>query len=226
MGLSTTITAKPRKVGSSNFARRLRRSGTLPAVCYGEGSESKAIELSYAEFKKAFLTDPGNRSLFTLAIEGEGSFPSVVKEYQIHPVTRKLLHVDLVKVSMEKPVTVSVPLALVGKAQGVEKGGQLQQIEREITVKGLPGDIPSEIQLDVTSLALGQTLHLTQIPLPETLSLVKTADLPVALVGVPKGLKSEVELAAAGEAAPAPVAAAKAAPAAKAPAGKGKDKKK
>jgi large subunit ribosomal protein L25 len=117
-------------------------------------------------------------------------------------------------------------LVLFGKAQGVEKGGQLQQVEREITVKGLPADIPSEVKADVTELALGQTMHLTQIPLPETLTLVKTADLPVALVGIPKGLKSEAEAAVPGEpaaAAAAAPAAAKAAPAAKAG---GKDKKK
>jgi large subunit ribosomal protein L25 len=222
MGLSTTISAKPRKVGSSNQARRLRAGGTLPAVFYGEGTEPTPIELSYAIVKKAFMSDPGNRSLFTLSIEGKGEYPTLVKEYQIHPVTRRLLHVDFVNVNLEKPVTVSVPLALYGKAAGVEKGGQLQQVEREITVKGLPGDIPSEITADVSALNLGQTMHLTQIPLPENLTLVKTADLPVALVGVPKGSKAEMEAAAA---AAAPAAEAAAAPAAKAPA-KGKDKDK
>jgi large subunit ribosomal protein L25 len=209
MGLSTTINAKPRKPGSSNDARRLRSQGRLPSVFYGEGSEARAIEVDYSEFKKAFLNDPGNRSLFTVNIEGDGAYPSLVREHQIHPVSRRLLHVDFVKVDMQKPVTVKVPLHLTGKPVGVEKGGQLQQVEREITVKGLPLDIPPRIEADVASLNLGQTMHLTQIPLPDTLALIKTADLPVALVGVPKGLKSEVEAAAA-EAAPAPAAVAKA----------------
>jgi large subunit ribosomal protein L25 len=228
MGLSTTISARPRKAASSNAARRLRGQGVLPAVIYGQGSEPRPLEVTYSVFKKVFLTDPGNRSLFTVSVEGEGEYPCQVKEYQIHPVSRRLLHVDFVQVDLAKPVTVKVPLVLSGKAAGVEKGGQLQQVEREITVKGLPGDIPHEIEADVSSLALGQTLHLTQVKLPDTLALVKTADLPVALVGVPKGLKAEVEAnlqAEAAAAAPAAKAAGKA-PAKDKDKGKDKGKKK
>ncbi|MDR1035914.1 MAG: 50S ribosomal protein L25 [Deltaproteobacteria bacterium] len=228
MGLSTTLAASAREAGSSNKAKRLRASGRLPAVCYGEGSEARAIELSYNEVKKAFLGDPGNRSLFTLAV-GDDSFPALVKALQIHPVSRRLLHVDFLKIDPGKKVTVKVPLTLAGKAQGVERGGQILQSEREIAVSGLPADIPSSIEADVTSLNLGQTLHLSQVALPETLSLVKTVDLPVAVVNIPKGLKAEAEAAQAADAAAQAAAPAKAAPAkaAKEKGGKGdKDKKK
>jgi large subunit ribosomal protein L25 len=226
MGLSTVIKAKVRKPGSSNLARRLRRDGVLPSVFSSRGSESKPLELSSADFRKALLSDPGNRSLFTLDIEGEGERRVLVREYQIHPVSRRLLHADFVEVADDRAVTVKVPLRLTGRAAGVEKGGQLQQVEREITVKGFPQNIPAEITCDVSSLNLGQTMHLTQVALPDTLTLVRTADLPVAVVGVPKGLKAEAEAAQAAEAgAAAPAAAAKAAPA-KAEKGKDKDKKK
>jgi large subunit ribosomal protein L25 len=191
MGLSTTLTAKVRKAGSSNEARRIRKDGNLPAVFYGETSEPKSLILSYKEVRNAFLNDPGNRSLFTLTIEGDGSYPILVKDFQISPVTRKLLHVDFLRIDPAKKVTVKVPLTLKGKAQGVEKGGQLQQSEREIPVKGLPADIPPVIEADVTPLNLGQTMHMSQVALPETLTLVKTVDLPVALVSIPKGLKTE-----------------------------------
>ncbi|MDR2459183.1 MAG: 50S ribosomal protein L25 [Deltaproteobacteria bacterium] len=212
MGLSTTLTAKLRKPGSSNEARRIRREGNLPAVFYGEKSEPKSLYLSYKEVRNAFLNDPGNRSLFTLSIDGEGTYPILVREYQISPVTRRLLHVDFLRIDPDKKVTVRVPLTLKGKALGVEKGGQLQQSEREIPVKGLPADIPSVIEADVTSLSLGQTMHMSQVLLPETLTLVKTVDLPVALVSVPKGLKTEesAEASAAASPAAAPAKAAKA----------------
>jgi large subunit ribosomal protein L25 len=227
MGLSTTLNASAREPGSSNLAKRLRKDGLLPGILYGQGGESIPITLPYAVLRKALLTDEGNRSLFTLDVGDKGSFPILVKDYQIHPVTRKMLHVDFLKIDTEKMVSVKVPLALKGKALGVEKGGQLQQSEREITVKGLPADIPAMIEADVTPLNLGQTLHLSQVKLPENLTLVKTVDLPVAVVGIPKGLKAEDVVEAQAAPAPAgkaaPPAKAAAAPAAKAaakPAGK------
>jgi large subunit ribosomal protein L25 len=106
-----------------------------------------------------------------------------------------VLHADFQKISPDKTVTVQVPLECVGKAAGVERGGQLQLGEREITVSGLPADIPSSIEADVTSMGLGQTMHLSQVRLPASLTLVKTADLPVAVIAIPKGLKAEADAA-------------------------------
>jgi large subunit ribosomal protein L25 len=228
MGLSTTLKATPRQPGSSNQARRLRRGDRLPAVCYGQGSEAQAIEFGYAEVKKAFLGDAGNRSLFTIAVEGGEPFPALVKDLQIHPVSRRMLHVDFLRISLDRKVTIKVNLTLSGKAAGVERGGQILQSEREITVSGLPADIPSSIDADVSQLNLGQTMHLSQVALPDTLTLVKTVDLPVAVVNVPKGLKAEADAAAAAAADAAKAAApapAKAAAPAKSDKGD-KDKKK
>ena len=112
MGLSTTLSAAPRDPNGSNSARRLRKEGLVPAVLYGDGLEPLSISLNYLAVKKAFLNDPGNRSLFTLEVEGKGSWPIVVKALQIHPVARTMLHVDFQKVDPEKKVVVKVPLTL------------------------------------------------------------------------------------------------------------------
>ncbi|MDR1545367.1 MAG: 50S ribosomal protein L25 [Deltaproteobacteria bacterium] len=198
MGLSTTLKAKPREVRSSNHAGRLRAAGLLPAVLYGPGlAGAQSLTLDYAEFRTACLTAEGNRSLFTLDVEGGGAYPVMLKERQVDPVSRRMLHVDFLRIEPGKPISVKVPLTLVGKAVGVEKGGQIQQAEREMTVSGLPEAIPAQIEADVTSLALGQTLHLSQVKLPASLTLVKTVDLPVAAVAVPKGIKLEAEAPAA-----------------------------
>jgi large subunit ribosomal protein L25 len=227
MGLSTVLSAASRKPASGNQARRLRGGGKLPAVCYGPGVPPQVLELVYSDVKKALTGDPGNRSLFSVSISEGESFPALVKDLQIHPVSRKMLHVDLLRIDPSKKVIVKVPLALTGKALGVERGGQILQSEREITVTGLPADIPASITADVSSLNLGQTMHLSQVALPENLTLVKTVDLPVAVVNVPKGHTAEAEAAQAAEAGAAAdakaAAAAKAAPAAK-PAGKDKEK--
>jgi large subunit ribosomal protein L25 len=231
MGLSTILEAKPRVPGTTNLAKRLRADGLVPGILYGKGTESLPVALSYAVLKKALLTDEGNRSLFTLDVEGKGVFQVLVKDLQTHPVSRKMLHADFLKVEPDGKIEVKVPLVLAGKAAGVEKGGQLQQSEREITVLGLPGDIPPSIEADVTPLNLGQTMHLSQIVLPPTLSLVKTVDLPVAVIAVPKGLKTEetaeaaVAPAAPAKGAPAKAAAAPAKAAAAAPAAKSGGKK-
>ncbi|MDR1049548.1 MAG: 50S ribosomal protein L25 [Deltaproteobacteria bacterium] len=195
MGLNTTLNAKPREVSSSNHARRVRNEGLLPVVFYGGGlPAARSLTVDYAEFKKAFLGSEGNRFLFTISVDGESS-PALLKDYQVDPVSRRVLHVDFQKIDPKKPVAVPVPLSLVGKPMGVERGGQLQQGEREITVSGLPEAIPSLIEADVSPLGLGQTMHLTQIKLPESLTLVRTADLPVAVIAVPKGLKAEADAA-------------------------------
>lgn len=211
MGLSTVLKAKARQVKSSNHAGRLRAEGFLPAVFYGPGLDAAlSLCLDYKEFKTAMLTSEGNRSLYTLDIEGQGTQAALLKDYQVDPLSRKVIHADFYKVDSAQPVTVKVPLVLSGKPAGVEKGGQLQPGAREIGVTALPGNAPSEVVVDVTSLSLGQSLHFSQVTPPEGIKLAFTTDLPVATVVIPKGLKAELEAAEEG-AAPA-----------KAPAKKGK----
>ncbi|MDR2442140.1 MAG: 50S ribosomal protein L25 [Deltaproteobacteria bacterium] len=199
MGLDTTLTAKTREARSGNYANRLRTQGLLPIVFYGADlPEAQSLSLDYAQFKTAFLTSTGNRFLYSLAVEDQAPTWVLLKDYQIDPVSRRMLHADFMKVDASKPVSVKVPVTLTGRAQGVEKGGQLQQSEREVTITGLPGSIPDHLEADVSHLGLGQTMHLSDIKLPEGLRLAKTVDLPLAVVVIPKGLKAEVEAQAEG----------------------------
>lgn len=194
MGLSTVLKAKTREVKSSNYAGRLRADGFLPAIFYGPGIDAAlSLCLDYKEFKTAMLTSEGNRSLYTLDIEGHGSQTVLLKDYQVDPMSRKVIHADFYKVDPAKPVTVKVPVVLSGKPAGVEKGGQLQPGAREVKLVTLPGEAPAELVVDVSALHLGQSLHLSQVQVPGNLKLSYTADLSVATVVVPKGLKSELE---------------------------------
>lgn len=194
MSLSTVLKAKKREVKSSNYASRLRAEGALPAVFYGPGLEAaQSLALDYKEFKTAFTTSEGNRSLYTLDIEGQGSVPALLKDFQVDPLSRKVIHADFYKLDPAKPVTVKVPVILTGKPAGVEKGGQLQTGAREVNITTLPDKAPSEVVVDVSSLGLGHSLHLSQVSVPEGMKLIFNADLPVATVVIPKGLKSELE---------------------------------
>ncbi len=192
MGLSTVLKAKARQVKSSNYAGRLRAEGLLPAVFYGPGLEAaQSLCLDYKEFKTAMTTSEGNRSLYTLDIEGQGAQAALLKDYQVDPLSRKVIHADFYKVDPAQPVTVKVPLVVSGKPVGVEKGGQLQLGAREIAVSALPGQAPSEVTVDVSGLALGQSLHFSQVVPPEGVKLAYATDLSVATVVIPKGLKTD-----------------------------------
>lgn len=194
MGLSTVLKAKKREVKSSNYASRLRAEGALPAIFYGPGLEAaQSLCLDYKEFRTALTASEGNRSLYTLEIEGQGSGPALLKDYQVDPLSRKVIHADFYKLDPDKPVTIKVPVILTGKPIGVEKGGQLQTGAREVNITTLPDRAPSEVVVDVSSLGLGNSLHLSQVVVPEGMKLTFTTDLPVATVVMPKGLKSELE---------------------------------
>jgi large subunit ribosomal protein L25 len=196
VGLSTVLKAKTREVKSGNQAGRLRAEGFLPAVFYGPGLDAAlSIRLDYKEFKAAFMTSEGNRSLYTLEIEGHDPQPVLLKDYQVDSLSRKVVHADFYKVDPAKPVTVKAPVILRGKPAGVEKGGQLQQGAREVSVTALPGQAPAEVVVDVSALGLGQSLHFSQVTLGEGYALTFSADLPVATVVAPKGLKTEGEVA-------------------------------
>jgi large subunit ribosomal protein L25 len=216
VGLSTELKAVPREARPK--AGLLRREGRLPAVLYGPGREAAlSLSLDYREFKTAMTTSEGNRTLYTLAVEGQAPQAVLLKDCQMDPLTRKAIHADFYKLDPTKPVRLKVPVTLTGKPAGVEKGGQLQPGLREVEVKVQPDQAPAEVVVDVSSLNLGQSLHLSQIQAPGEAKLIFKADLPVATVTAPKGLKAEGEAEATPEAAAAPAApAAKAAPVAKA----------
>lgn len=189
MALQDVLAAKIRPQTGGGYAGRLRKEGFLPAIFYGQGEENKNLTLNYKEFKTAFLNTEGNRSLFTLDIEGLGRKTVMLKEYQVHPIKRTVMHADFMKIDEQVPITVKVPLVLVGKPIGVEKGGQLQQIEREITISAKPADLPARIEVGVAKIGLGQSMRLSQVVPPENVSLVIGADLSIAAVTPPKGVK-------------------------------------
>jgi large subunit ribosomal protein L25 len=180
----------------------------LPAVFYGPGlDKTLCLSLDYKEFKTALTTSPGNRSLYTLEIEGQAPQAVLLKDCQMDPLTRKAIHADFYKLDPAKPIRLKVPVTLTGKPLGVEKGGQLQPGLREVEVHVQPDQAPAELVVDVSGLNLGQSLHLSQVTVPGEAKLIFTADLPLATVTTPKGLKAEAEAETGATAEAAPAAA-------------------
>lgn len=210
--IGTTIVASTRTAGGKKgAARKLRAQGRVPAIAYGPKQSPRLLTLDPKLFplqRKRF----GLGHLYDVSVEegqdgGPASFKCLIKNIQVDPVTRQLLHVDLFAVDMTRELDVEVNIELIGKAAGIIDGGLLTQILRSVQVKCLPDRIPTKLEADVTPLGVGDSLHLSDIKLPEGVRFTAHGDEAVALVAEPEAAPAETETAAA---APAAAAAPKA----------------
>ncbi len=184
---NVNLKAKGREGRGKNDARRLRASGMVPAVLYGDESGALAVPEKVVDYT---LTHVGDNALYDLSIGGRDLTVRVV-DVQRHPVTGKLLHVDFTPVNMRERIVVTVPLTVVGEAPGVVEGGVLDQVIYEVEVETLPGDIPQEVTLDVSNLQVGENLSLGDISLPDGVTLVSEEDETAVTVTAPTQITEE-----------------------------------
>jgi large subunit ribosomal protein L25 len=165
-----------RKSTGNGPARVLRRAGEIPAVLYGRRTEPMSLSVNIRELENLTRQGNVNQLLFNILIEnGKTQTKKVmIKELQTHPVTRDFLHVDFYEIDMQRKVTVGIPIVTTGKSVGVERGGILQIVRREIEVLCLPDNIPSEIVIDITDLDIGDSVHVEEIPLASDVELEDT----------------------------------------------------
>jgi large subunit ribosomal protein L25 len=163
--MASTLQAEARQTRGKNEARRLRASGRIPAVLYG-AEKGKAVEISVDPkvLSRILHSESGVNTLIGIEGVGSGDTRVLVKEYQLDPITHKLLHVDFYQVAMDKAITVTVPVVLKGDAKGVkQQGGIVDFVTREIEIETLPGDIPENIAVDVSELMLNQGLRVRDL---------------------------------------------------------------
>ena len=155
---------------------------------YGHKIEPLSLTIELKQLLNLIASGKSESKLLNLAIEGNGGPAEktvMIKELQIDPVSRRYLHVDFFEVSMDEEITLSIPLDLVGESVGVEMGGILQQVRRELEIKCLPAYIPEKIEIDVSSLGIGDSIHLKDIPLPEGIKVLDDADLTIVTILAP-----------------------------------------
>src|SRR6516162_1175265 len=158
------VEAKPRKSGGKNDARRLRKSGMIPAVLYGAGLEPLTIAVDPKQINRILHSEQGHNTIFDMAAGGDSGKVMIV-DWQADPINGALLHADLKRIAMDKLLQVSVPIQLKGEAPGVKiQGGILEQMLREVEIECLPADIPSHFDADVSQLVFGQTLRVADLP--------------------------------------------------------------
>jgi large subunit ribosomal protein L25 len=161
--MDATLQAVKRGDKGKNEARRHRAAGRLPAVIYGAGG-SMPVTVEPKALSRILHSESGANTLITLAVEGEADARVLVKEYQLDPVTRQMLHADFYRVAMDKPITVTVSVVLEGEPKGVkQQGGILDFVQREVEIECLPGDIPEHIVVDVSELMLNEGVRLRDV---------------------------------------------------------------
>ena len=154
-----------REARGSRESRRLRRAGMIPGVLYGNGKESQAICVSERELRRALTGAGGLHAILDIAIEGRNTtHASILKDYQQDPLRGHIAHVDFHEVRLDQPIHASVTVQLVGEPAGAKEGGVLSQVQREVNVEALPMEIPEHLELDVSGMAIGDTLRLADLP--------------------------------------------------------------
>jgi len=170
-------------------ARRLRQKGQIPAVLYGPGTESVLLSVNISDIDRILKKGRIGQVLLNLVIpnNGETSTKTVmVKELQHHPVSRNFLHIDFYEVAMDRKIMVNVPVTTTGKAKGVETGGILQIIRRELEVQCFPLDVPKSIEIDITDLDVGDSIHLGDISRQSKIEFLDDENFTVVTIVSPK----------------------------------------
>jgi large subunit ribosomal protein L25 len=216
------LNVEVRATEGTRSARRMRREGKIPAILYGKGTEALNITLDVKELRKVLSGKGGHNTLLELQGSQVGGKLAMVKAMQHDAVSDVPTHADLLELKLDHKITVHVPIHLVGKAKGTVEGGIVASAMREISVECLPNDIPESVDVDITELNIGDSLHVRDIKLPANVKAV--GDVGASVVGVvpPAAevvaapvVSTEPEvLTAKGEKAPEGAAGAKAAPAA------------
>jgi large subunit ribosomal protein L25 len=202
----TVLQATRREDRGKNASRRLRAAGRIPAAVYGEGLDALPVSIDVRELGVLLRSEAGRNAIFTLAIEGHDSSPVKIHQLDLDPVTNRLVHMDLMRISLTSKTQVSVPLEFVGEPVGVkQEGGMVEVHLHEIEVECLPRDIPASIEIDVSGFAIGDRLTVGEIPVDtDVITVVTDPDHLVLAVTAPRIVAEEVEEAAASEEAPAP----------------------
>jgi large subunit ribosomal protein L25 len=184
-----------REAGGKSLARQLRREGLVPAIIYGKGYDAQPVSVNARELQRLFAEGVHGTSLLRLHIDGKATRNSplvMIKEVQRNPITGQLLNVDFHKISLTEKVTAQVPIVLTGESPAIRLGGILEQTLREVEVECLPTEIPDHIEIDTSGLEIGHTIHVSDLSLPDAVTLMTGLEDVVAVMAAPKAVEEPV----------------------------------
>jgi large subunit ribosomal protein L25 len=181
---ATLISLKRTETGSS-VARRLRRDGRVPAVVYGLGEGTASVTVPAHELDHILHSASGSNTLITLKGD-DGDQLALARQIHRHPVRGTIIHVDFIRVRADQAIEAEVSITFTGEAEGVREGGMLEQSLFAVTVEALPGNIPNAIEYDVTALAMGDSIHVSDLTFPTGVTVVTDPETAVAHVAQPR----------------------------------------
>src|SRR5437660_10567829 len=185
MAQIVALTAAPRTATGKGAARQARLQRQVPAVIYGHGRPSQSLTVESKALEKALMGVEPESTLIELTVDGKKA-RALIREIQRHPLRPDIIHVDFYEIKADEKVTLKVPVHLVGTPDGVRNaGGVLDQVTREVEIEVLPEHIPDRVELDVTALKIGDSLHTRDLTIPNAVILTG-ADLTIATVVPPR----------------------------------------
>src|SRR5690349_16578265 len=186
MAQTISLTASPRQATGKGGARQARFRGKVPAVIYGHGRDTQSLELEAKALEKALTGIEPASTIIELAVDGKAAVKTLIREIQRHPIRPDIIHVDFYEIHASEKVKLRVPVHLVGSPDGVRNaGGVLDQVTREVEIEVLPENIPDRVELDVTALKIGDSLHVRDLSIPNA-KLLTEAELTIATVVPPR----------------------------------------
>ncbi len=206
MKVDFTLNAESRSDVGKGASRRLRRQGKIPAVMYGAGENPVSLSLDHDSFMHRLEHEAFYSHILTITVDGDKAYKAVLKDLQRHPAKNRMLHADFLRVGEDDVIHMSVPLHFIGEdvAPGVKVGGLVSHLMTSVEIICRAGDLPEFLEVDLSALEAGESLHLSDIKLPKgaviaALQQGEDHDLPVASIHMPRGATSD-EGAAEGEA--------------------------
>ena len=185
------LEAQKRQTSGKGAARGMRRAGNLPGVLYGRKNEVIPIQINARGFRD-FLVNYGENTFINLEIADHGTENVMVKDVQRDPVSNQLLHTDLLRISMDEPITSAVPITLVGSAPGIQEGGILEFPHRQLTLHCLPTFLPEDIEVSINELEIDDRISVGDVSLPEEIEIIDDPNTRIVAV-VPPRIEEEPE---------------------------------
>lgn len=199
-GERVKLQVKERERRGSADARRLRREGFIPGVLYGSGKQPHAICVPERELRRVLTGQGGLHAILDVVLEGQKTtHASILKDYQQDPIRGHISHVDLQEVRLDQPIQATVTVQLIGEPAGAKEGGVLSQVQREIRVEALPMEVPEHIDLDVTAMAIGDSLRLGDLGAMDGVTYLDDPETVLASVGLPTRVEEPEEVTEEGE---------------------------
>lgn len=183
------LEAKHRSKTGKGAARSLRRQGLIPAIFYGKDAPPRPLALDSLELKRKLTKVRSENIIFALKIRDDDQTVdkiAMLREIQTDPLKREIIHTDFYEIAMDKKISLKVPLRINGRAKGIEEGGILQTVTREIELECLPTDIPEFIEVDVSQLDIGESIHVKDLALRSTFRILADDSLTLVTVVPPE----------------------------------------